>query len=211
MLLDLLGALLSPERCAACDEQVPLQHAFCTCCAVSILPADFPVILDATTVEIGAFGGALAQAIYRLKYNRQPHIARPLGDLMAQAAQQLTEKIDEVVPVPLATSRLRERGYNQAALLAARIARYLHVPHKPMRLRRVIETGQLAHQAQDVRKQSVQGAFLCNHNMEGRSVLLVDDVLTTGATLGSCMEALYKSGAANVMLCVAARVERHSE
>jgi ComF family protein len=205
MFLEFLGALLSPERCSACDEPVPLGHAFCSCCAVSVDPAAFPSVLPVPTAEVGAFGGALAQAIHRLKYEQRPDLARPLGDLMARAAEGLAP-VDLVVPVPLAPARLRERGYNQAALLAARIARRFEVDHDPVRLQRVVETGQLAHQGEEERRRSVRGAFVCARAVSGRSVLLVDDVLTTGATLGACMEAL--EGARFVAVCVAARVER---
>jgi ComF family protein len=207
MFLEFLGALLSPERCAACDEPVPLGHAFCSCCVVSIDPAAFPSVLPVPTAEVGSFGGALAQAIHRLKYEQRPDLARPLGDLMARAAEPLPP-VDLVVPVPLAPARLRERGYNQAALLAARVARRLGVEHDPIRLRRVVETRQLAHQGEQERRQSVRGAFACARTVQGRSVLLVDDVLTTGSTLGACMEAL--EGARSVAVCVAARVERRS-
>ncbi|MCS6900266.1 MAG: phosphoribosyltransferase family protein [Myxococcales bacterium] len=207
MFLDLLGALLSPDRCAACDELVPLGHAFCSCCAASIDPAAFPSVLPVPTAEVGAFGGALAQAIYRFKYGQRPDLARPLGNLMARAAESLGP-VDLVVPVPLAPTRLRERGYNQAALLAAQIADHLGVKHDPFRLRRVVETSQLAHQGEEERRRSIQGAFACTREVRGRSVMLVDDVLTTGATLGACMEAL--EGTRAVVVCVAARVERWS-
>ena len=207
MFFEILGALLSPERCAACDERVPWRRAFCVACAASVDPAEFPSVLPAPTAEIGAFGGALAQAIHRLKYSDRPDLARPLGDLMAAASLRLGP-VDVVIPVPLAPARLRERGYNQAALLAARVARHLRAPHAPLALRRVIETGQLAHQGQEERRRAIHRAFACEADLRGRRVLLVDDVLTTGATLGACMEVIYESGAASVALCTAARVER---
>lgn len=211
MFLDFLGALLSPERCAACDEPVPSLHAFCACCAVSVDPADFVSVVPIPVAEVGAFGGALARAIHRLKYEQRPELARPLGDLMARAASRLDGSFDLVIPVPLAPARLRERGYNQAALLGNRIARHLRVAHAPVALRRTVETGQLAHQNKNDRRRSIQGAFVCEGVVRGRSVLLVDDVLTSGATLGACIDALQDQGVGRIAACVAARVERYQE
>ncbi|MCU0657976.1 MAG: ComF family protein [Polyangiaceae bacterium] len=208
MWIDLLGALLAPERCAACDEPVPLHHAFCACCAVSIEPADFEAELPGEVVEIGAFGGALIPALHRLKYQGRTDLGRPLGDLMARAALQQGLRVEQVIPVPLAPRRLQERGYNQAALLAARVARHLGAHHEPLALQRRVETGQLAHLDQHDRQARIRGAFACARPVRGRSVLLVDDVMTTGSTLGECTEVLYEAGARSVAYCVAARVER---
>lgn len=210
MLFDLLGDLLSPARCAACDAPVRWRRVFCPCCALSVERATFPSPLALPVAAVGAFGGALARAIHRLKYEGRPDLARPLGELMATALEHLAldAPADLIVPVPLAPGRLAERGYNQAALLAARLSRRARVPAAPLALTRVVETAQLAHKDQHQRQQSIQGAFRAAQPLAGRRVLLVDDVLTTGSTLGACMEALYNAGASPVALAVVARVER---
>jgi len=210
MILDLLGDLLSPPRCAACDEPTRWRRAFCPCCAASVDPPSFPCPLALPTAAVGAYGGALARAIHRFKYEDRPDLAWPLGELMASSFASLHTPVDLVVPVPLAPGRLRERGYNQAALLAARVARRCGARHAPLALERAVETDHLALQGKEQRRQSIQGAFRAPTLLAGLTVALVDDVLTSGATLGACIEALEQAGARVAALCVAARVERRS-
>lgn len=209
MWLDLLGDLLAPARCASCDERVGRRCAFCAACAASIEPAVFASPLPHPCAAIGAFGGALAHAIHRLKYDDRPDLAWPLGELMASAWPQDSLGASLVVPVPLADARLRERGYNQAALLAARVARRHRLPHAPEALARVVDTGALAHEDHGERRRRVQGAFTARGPVAAARVVLVDDVLTSGATLGACAEALQAAGARVVGVCTAARVERY--
>lgn len=207
-LLGLVGAALSPERCAACDEPVGVGRAFCGVCAGAI---DAPPANDERATAVGAFGGSLARAIHRLKYEGRAELARPLGDLLARAGRGWAmQSIDAVVPVPLAEDRLIERGYNQAALLAARAARAWGVRHAPLALVRTRSTGQLAKQGRTTRLESARGAFAAGDvsELRGRRVVLVDDVLTTGATLGDASRCATEAGATVVGYSVVALVER---
>lgn len=188
-LVDLLAALVSPPRCAACDAAVPLLHAFCATCAATCLPAS-----DARVLAVGAYGGALQTAIARLKFGGRPDVAVALGDLLDAAAGPLDD-VDALVPVPLGPERLRSRGFNQAALLAARVGRARGVPVETGWLRRVRESSQQATLRAADRAPNVAGAFVAAGRGRGVRVALVDDVVTTGATLRAAEAALASAGA----------------
>lgn len=205
MLASMLGALLAPERCAACGQYVSLGAAFCQPCASAIEPIEGD---EHEATAVGWFGGPLAQAIHRFKYEQRAELARPLGDLLARAGQRWASQADAIVPVPLATERLIERGYNQAGLLAARVERAWGVKAQYLWLRRARHTRQLAKQGREDRRESIRGAFevLAPAKVEGRRIVLVDDVLTSGATLGEAKCCLEAAGASVVGLAVIAKV-----
>jgi len=203
-LLEVLGELLAPNACAACDEPVRPRILFCEACASTVLPAE-------ERGAVFAYGGAIATAIARLKYRGRPDLAPRLAAAMlavARAADVGGADADVVVPVPLHPRRLAERGYNQAALLAGPIAKRLRVPHAPRALERVRDTPRQMELARAAREANVAGAFACGVIVERRRVLLVDDVTTTGATLAACEKALRARGAASVATLALARKER---
>jgi ComF family protein len=203
---ELFASLLAPPRCAACDAPVALLAAFCPSCAVT---AERPANDAPGDVAAFVYGGAVARAITRCKYERRPDLARPLGDLLASAlvahGPPLAGAV--VVPVPLHRARLAERGFNQAALIAARVARRLGRPLKPRLLARDRDTPQQAWLDRGARIQNVAGAFRVRdpESLRGRAVLLVDDVRTTGATLGACSRVLVEARASSVVRAVVAR------
>jgi ComF family protein len=154
-----------------------------------------------------AYGGAAGLAVRRLKYSQERHLVEPLARLLLEclAARPLT--VDALVAVPLDGARARERGYNQAALLAAPVAEALGVPLAPTWLRRSRPTRPQVGLSARERRANVRGAFICPEPapVAGRRVLLVDDVMTTGATLEACAEALVAAGAAGAWGLVVAR------
>jgi len=153
-----------------------------------------------------AFGGTVRAAIHGLKYNRRSDLARPLSALLVEAFHRFELPVDVVVPVPLHTSRLRQRGYNQAALLAREFAGQLSLPLNEQAMIRQRQTAsQTALNAME-RRANVADAFLClDQGLAGKRVLLVDDVCTTGATLEACAAALFHHGAATVWGLTVAR------
>jgi ComF family protein len=201
---DLIGDLLSPPACAACDARIRSRTAFCPTCAATVL-------LDPGGGEgplaLGLFGGALATAIRRMKYDDRPDLARPLGALLATRCRGAHVAADVVVPIPLHPSRRAARGYNQAALLARGPASQIGARFAPLALARITDTPHQAELGRDARALNVAGAFRVRDRarIERERVLLVDDVLTTGATLEAAAAALLEAGAREVRMAVVAR------
>jgi ComF family protein len=136
------------------------------------------------------YGGALATAITRFKYGNVPELARPLGALLANEAMKIQIAHGAVVvPVPLHPSRLYERGFNQAALLARPVAKVLGLALDARTLARVRPTAKQAELDRDARLKNVLGAFWARREIR-TPVLLIDDVRTTGATQEACADAL---------------------
>jgi ComF family protein len=158
-------------------------------------------------IAFGYYGGALAQAIRRFKYEERPDLARPLGALLRRACRDAGLSVDAVLPVPLHSRRLVERGYNQSALLAAHVAAELGAPLLTTTLKRAIDTSPQAELSGDERPHNVKGAFVVDSEnwIEGRMVILVDDVSTTGATLAAARAPLLRAGARHVFTVVLAR------
>ena len=210
-----LLTLLAPTCCASCDEPIARHTAFCPSCANSLVPLDVleqpagPKDFGGTPriVAFGAYGGALRDALRRFKYQARPDLARPLAELGRRAARQAGLRAELVVPVPLHPRRLGERGFNQAALLARLVAVEVGGQMLPRALRRVRATAPQAGLDRAARRRNVLGAFVARDPtlVRGRSVLLVDDVTTTGATLEDCVRALREAGAREVTALVVAR------
>jgi len=207
--VELLASIVSPPRCAACDARVARLVAFCPACRSTVEPAREG---DTRSLAAFAYGGAIAQAIRRLKYERRPDLANPLGDLVWRALAPYAGEFRGaiVIPVPLHPSRLVERGFNQATLIARRIALRLDAPFRPLALARTRDTPQQAALDRGARRKNVAGAFRVRRqeSVQNQRVLLVDDVCTTGATLDACTSALMNAGAARVTHAVVARALR---
>jgi ComF family protein len=148
-------------------------------------------------------------AIHDLKYAGRSHLARSLGPLLASYAASWLGRGDGllVMPVPLHPGRLRERGFNQSLLLARHVASRLEADLDYLSLRRIRFTQPQTRLTGDERKKNVRRAFGVNAKtgLKGRSVLLTDDVATTGSTLNECARALKKAGVKEVYCLVLAR------
>lgn len=148
--------------------------------------------------------------ILPLKHADRPELATALGGLMARAGAALLDEADLLVPVPLHPARLRARRYNQAALLAQAIGRRRGIPVAVDALVRLIATPPLGELSALRRAEVTADAFALRrgrgHRISGRCVVLIDDVLTSGATSGACTRTLLAAGATQVDVLVAARV-----
>ena len=149
--------------------------------------------------------------IHLFKYGRIKTLARPLGDLLL-AALPREQEFDALVPVPLHWRRQWQRGFNQAELLARMIGRRTGIPVVKA-LGRVQATVTQASLGNSSRRRNVASAFRCKRArlVEGKRILLIDDVMTTGATAASCAQALKRAGAGKVALLTVARVDRRMD
>lgn len=146
-----------------------------------------------------AFGGVIRAAIHALKYDGQTALAATLTTLMVPAWRTIPFPVDFLLPVPLYPGRLRERGYNQAALLAGELARQIDLPVHQQALIRSRKTESQVKLTIAGRHRNVAGAFTARPDVvSGHAVLLIDDVCTTGATLGACACALQEAGVVKV-------------
>jgi ComF family protein len=153
------------------------------------------------------YEGQLREALHALKFSGRRALANPLGELaVEQCLASLPAGIEVLIPVPLARERERERGFNQAALLARRIGHRLEVPTRPRWLARTRSTRPQSDLSAAERRANVRGAFRASGKVGGRHVLVVDDILTTGATLEACARALRDAGARRVGVLTVARV-----
>ncbi len=152
------------------------------------------------------FEGPLRQGVHRLKYRRAGALAAPLAELMLPAYDGLPWTPEVLVPVPLHPARQRQRGYNQAALLARELARQRGIDVDERALRRLRDTPPQMGLGAAERRRNVAGAFAgLPGALAGRRVLLLDDVCTTGSTLEACAEGARQAGAAAVWGLVLAR------
>ncbi|CAM3281672.1 Predicted amidophosphoribosyltransferases [Paracoccus aminovorans] len=156
-----------------------------------------------------AYRGTGRKLALMLKHSDRLDLAPVLGDWVARAAQPLVRPDMLVVPVPVHLRRLLKRKYNQAELLAQRVARAHGLAHRPQLLRRIRHTPMQDHGSVADRFANVDGALVVPARMaplvEGRAVLLVDDVMASGATLAAAAEALRAAGAGPISVVVLAR------
>jgi len=199
-LLDSLLKLLFPDRCAGCRQ---IGDLFCQMCRAALVPYPGgdrrapPPSLHSVSIAF-LFQSPLREAIHQLKYRRGQRMAQPLGALLAEhlAGQQI--EVDTVLAIPLHSARLAERGFNQAEALAREVARSLRRPLITNQLIRTRATEQQAHLDARRRAENMRDAFGWQGAPAPRRILLVDDVYTTGATMGACAEALRLGGAEDV-------------
>jgi ComF family protein len=155
------------------------------------------------------FDGTVRDLIHRFKYDRRVQLSRPLGLLTAEtlAPWVAATAADLVMPVPLHVRRLRQRGFNQAVLLGQVLACRWHLPMDRATLRRIRWTEPQINLAAHERAANVRGAFAVKdpRRVEGRSIILVDDVYTTGSTVAECARVLRGAGAAEVRVVTVAR------
>lgn len=209
--------------CPTCWEAISfVDHPLCSCCG---LPFDIDpgpqALCGGCLREPPSFRRARAvfryddhgkHLILRFKHGDRLDMAPTFGRWLARAGAELLADADVVVPVPLHWTRLFSRRYNQAALLALAVAKQGQVPAIPDALRRRRRTPSQGTLGRTQRQRNVRKAFAVHDErlVAGRSVLLVDDVLTTGATVGECTRVLLSAGATAVDVLTLARVVRAS-
>ena len=196
--------------CRACADDLPrLPSPRCPCCALPTAAGELcgrclahPPHYDRTLAAFN-YGFPLDKLIQSFKYGHRLALAAYLGRELARLAPDVAA--DLIVPLPLHPSRLRERGFNQALELARPVAATLGLPLDSRIGTRIRHTPAQAGLPWKKREQNIRGAFHCARDLSGRRILLVDDVMTTGASLDECARTLKLHGAAEVTLLIVAR------
>lgn len=202
--------------CAACDAALPyMGMPHCPVCALPTPGSQTcghclrqPPSFTRTTA-VFAYAFPLDKLVQAMKYGEQLALAHAFAHKLAQriAPDRLP---DCVMPMPLHPTKLRERGYNQSQLLAAPIARRFDLELLPHACERVRDTAPQSSLPWKERKKNMRNAFRCEMDLTGKRVALVDDVLTTGASMNALAEAVRKRGAIEVETWVVARTRPHS-
>jgi ComF family protein len=193
--------LLFPPSCIHCGR---VDTGFCETCYTELLHT--PILHHTTTTESGIVvassgehSGVLQSAVQGLKYHNLRTLAIPLGKRLAQMTQSLDWTFDMVIPVPMHTSRYLERGYNQAQEIAITLAESIGCHCEPTAIERTRMTQSQVGLNREQRLSNLNDAFAAQAELvAGQTLLLVDDVQTTGTTISMCAEAAMQAGAARV-------------
>ena len=203
--------------CNACDAAMPyLDAPHCPVCALPTPAGEVcghclaqPPAFSRTTAVFG-YGFPLDKLIQGMKYGEQLALAHAFAKKLLQRIDK-SNLPDYVIAMPLHPAKLRERGFNQSLLLAATVTRELKLELLPHICRRVRDTPPQSALPWKERKKNVSGAFCCDMDLTGKRVALVDDVLTTGASMNALAEAVQKRGTVEIDAWVIARTLPHTQ
>jgi ComF family protein len=211
--------LVFPNCCPGCDQPlVSGEQHLCTSCEVDLplYPANEDILqnfagrlnLDEARAFLKFYHGGIAQnLLHHIKYKGDQELGEYLGKMFIQHLRKEAafNKVEVVVPVPLHKSKLRARGYNQSEVLAKGIADVLGITVDTSSVVRIKKSETQTRKDRAARWQNVSGIFtLTNGNLQGKRVLLVDDVITTGATLEACGETILAAGASSLSVAALA-------
>lgn len=204
------------DLCPACEQSLPRLTAACPRCAApdAVVNAEesmcgecqkqAPAYLFARAAF--RYAPPVDRLVQNLKYHGRLELSRVLGTCLAEHLQSLNESLpDVIVPVPLHSSRLRERGYNQSLEIARFVAKRLQRPLNAGDAWRVRPTAPQTELRRDQRRKNVRGAFKTGAAFTGRRVAIVDDVMTSGHTADAFAASLLRNGARDVRVWVVAR------
>lgn len=197
----LCGAPGAPELvCAACAGDLPALPA---CCPVCAMPSPDAAVCGACLRAPPPFDATLAlwryefpvdRLVHALKYQGRLPVARLFGEALARRTAR--REVDAIVPMPLARRRLADRGFNQALEIARAAAAARRLTPAATAVERIRDTANQADLPLGERARNVRGAFACRGDVRGRRVAVIDDVMTTGASLGELAACLKRTGAA---------------
>lgn len=209
----------SLDLCAGCLGQLPRQYGRCQGCAAPLPEKQTQVCCTSCRMQPPAYDRAWAAFDYaapidwllgRFKFNRHLHYGRLLGLLMQQSLQGVVDRPDVIIPVPLHSSRLRERGFNQTVVLAQPMAKAMSVPidrHAIKRQQNTISQRRLSAQQ---RQQNLSGVFTIHRHWQADHVAVVDDVMATGTTINELALLLKNHGVRRVDVWLLARTDLHN-
>ena len=192
-------AFLEGSLCSRCGEPIRNELPLCDICQINLPPY-------IAARNLAWYDGVTRACIQDLKYNQNQGLGEWFAARLAALFNDEGWHADLVVPVPLSENRMRERGYNQAGLIARPLAASLHLPYKPYGLTRPFDTRSQVGLSADQRHKNVAGAFNAEPAIvREKSTLVIDDVMTTGATLNAVSQTLIDAGAKDVYCLTIAR------
>ncbi len=190
--------MIFPPKCAICGSIAP--DVLCKTCVAKIQPFSGSHIMNGLNMSVASsYEGVMKKAIKKFKFMKKKQLAKPLGAYFWGSIQMLS--FDVIIPVPLHRNRMRERGFNQCELLGSEIALASGAPMVSNVLLRIIDTKPQFRLNRSQRFANIAGAFslLEPLRVTGKTVLLIDDITTSGATIGQCSAVLLANGAKNVI------------
>jgi ComF family protein len=216
--LNTLFDFFLPRFCPGCNKKLSSKdQPVCSECLSSILIADDfrlqfeydkkftteKIIKDFYARYVFETDKTLQDIIHALKYKKQFKLGTFLGEILSEGVKNLNWQFDLIVPVPIHPLKKAERGYNQSDYIVKRLSKSLGIPYSTKLLKRTKQTESQTHLAMTERAKNVANAFKVKNPelTKGKSFLLVDDVITTGATTQECGRALVNSGAKTVYAC----------
>lgn len=210
--------LTKPTRsglCEECDSKLPYNNGnICECCG-SPFDSETDYCLTCQNnkryFEFARspliYKDSARRLIYDYKFKNKRYLAKYFVNLMVDTYLKYPYTSDMVCFVPISKKRMVERGYNQSELLAKEFANRLKLELSSA-LEKIKETDDQVGLSGKERAKNLEGAFVCNGNVKGKNILLIDDVLTTGSTVSECSKVLLKSGAKSVRVLVVASVDQ---
>jgi ComF family protein len=205
--------------CWECREKLEfIGKIKCSICGKSLelgyLPDKCPECINENHYYTKAFApleysGIIKEAIYKYKYGKKPYMYKVFGDLLVETIENenLINQIDLIVPIPLHRSKMSDRGFNQSELLGKYISKHYNIPIDTRNLIRTKKTFIQNKLSKKERKSNVKNAFKVTKTevFKDKTILLVDDIYTTGATVNECSRVLVKAGASAVLVLTIAR------
>lgn len=225
--LELVLELIYPPKCISCEDIIPLKnerwicsnckHLFnyiegyiCKSCGTKVDKENKKCVdcieannLFTQNIPIFLYEDIIQDIIYKFKYGRKSYIGKGLGTIMVNRlllTSSIFYDIDYIVPIPIHKNRLKTRGFNQSEIIAKEISKATSIPMVRNLIFRIKDTKPQSKFSPLGRKNNLKDAFIVNkkYNLSSKKVLLIDDIYTTGITLNSCSQVLYKSGADEV-------------
>lgn len=216
--------LLFPARCLGCrrtgeyvcapclaDLEPPAENA-CSTCQTAIKAGsvcamcEYGDFIYDTINAVFQMNGTARNLVHALKYEDLRALAPKMGEIMAEYIATRDLQTDVLMPLPIHPKRMRQRGYNQSALLGKVVADHLQIAFDDTTLVRIKHTPpQVALKVLEERINSMRGAFRCDTDLDGKNVLLLDDVVTSGSTINEATVALKNAGAGSVDVLAFAR------
>jgi ComF family protein len=200
--------LFFPPRCAVCKKITP--KIICQKCLLKIEYVKFSK--TNSLCSVAEYSGVIKHAIWAFKFKKKRKLASVLGEIMADYFYNVSDlisasKIDLIIPVPLHPKRQQQRGFNQSELLGQVLADALGIPQSTDALVRSVNTKAQFKLKKEERKKNIQNAFRVVDSLQikDKDILLIDDIITTGATLSECTRVLKESGAKRVEVLTLSR------